>query len=292
MPPRTDLFLSLLLHVAVGAAWWSHAAAFSTATSHPVESATTEATPLPSTPLLVVSEPHPLPDEPTIMSEPEQEPHADLPEPAGVPDPIDYLAEPSAAAEATPPKPEPSPTALAGAPAPAPLLPTTTPERSPLPPALAAEGRFEAPAYTVVGLDDRLLADLLAQECGCLLVVVGGERWIATGIWPAAMRLEPLATSPWRTRIAERMLPLPPRFAAALGPTLTRELGPAAPTASPAPALRLALTHTADAQLLAAQQAAVREAGLPWDQCAVTEGTLQIDYGTLRFHTTRLMPRP
>lgn len=290
MPPRTDLVLSLLLHVAAGAAWWLH----TTTATHSAPAAV-ELTALPSTPLLVAIDPPVDPARPLVEPDPGMEAEPEPQEPSTEAAPIDYLAEAADSAQMSPPEPEATAAdsaPLTPGPSPSSLLPPKTPPTDLLQATLAADGTVRAPAYTVVGLDDRLLRELLAAGSGCLLVTVGGERWIATGTWPEAMTLTPLATSPWRTRIAERMLPLPPRFATALAPALTRELGPLALSGSHAPTLRLALTHAADTQLLAAQQAAVQSAGGSWADCAVTAGTLTIDGGTLRFQTTHITRRP
>ena len=90
MPPRTDLVLSLLLHVAAGAAWW-----LSTTTAAHSAPAALELTALPSTPLLVAVDPPVDPARPHIEPDPGMEAEPEPQEPSTEAAPIDYLADAS-----------------------------------------------------------------------------------------------------------------------------------------------------------------------------------------------------
>lgn len=126
---------------------------------------------------------------------------------------------------------------------------------------------LRSPTYRVEGLTAEVVERLIQSGNACVCVFDETNTFVAVGSPRTVPRLDPLATSPWRLKLSERMLHLPGSLAETVRMRLRAEYAYAT-----SPRLRLGVSTCLDAEIFRQQQRAVREAGLAWEDCVETAG--------------------
>ncbi len=164
--------------------------------------------------------------------------------------------------------------------------PPETPDGSlPVGTEFSTEG-LRSPTYRVEGLTPEVVERLIQSGNACVCVFDETNAFVAVGSPRTVPRLDPLATSPWRSKLSERMLHLPGSLAEAVRTHLRADYAYAT-----SPRVRLGVSTSLDAEILRQQQRAVREAGLAWEASAETVGHFVWSGSRVSFRVTDVRGR-
>lgn len=282
MPGKVCLAISLLLHLAVG--WWrlgmvNDHSATAVEPTVPKELVSTILLPPPAAPATPPPESPPSPPQTGL-------PPSDHSAPL-----IDYAAAPPAATEEKEPDVGSEPVATADANSTVPDRPAadtgSLAKEVPHPAGreLDMEG-LQSPTYRVSVLTSEDVDRLLQSGHACIVVFDGQNTLVASGPFTAPTRLESLSTSPWRTRLSQRMLGVPHAVADVVYARLHTDYG-----YTVAPRVRLELSAALDAPILVQQRQAVTDANLAWEACAETVGRFRWSGNQVTFEVTEVKAR-